>query len=322
MNKRLILIVATLICSFSSFAAEETKQPLDKIVAIVNDSVITNNELNEELALVKETLNKRQMSSPPENVLRKQVLEHMIDTNLELQMAKNAGIQVDSHDIDEAIDKIAQKNHLTIAQLRQAVEGQGLSWKSYRHNVKKEIIISELQQKVVGQIVITDQQVENYLSSNAGATASERNSAYHIEDILIPLSANPSSQEVKVAKTQAEKVLSKLKNGANFNEVAVAESGGENALEGGDLGYRQLPELPEAFAQHVVNMKPGELSSPIRLANGFHIIKLVDIRGGGAQNAPTKEQVKNYLYQRKYNEAIQNWLMQLRNSTYIKTYLE
>ncbi len=298
------------------------KQPLDKIVAIVNNSVITENELNLQVNLVKETLNRRNMPMPPESILRKQVLQHMIDTDLELQMAKNAGIEIDSHDVDSAIDNMAARNQISVAQLRQTMEQQGMSWKAYRRNVKKEMTISKLQEKVAGQIVVTDQQVDSYLASNAGAIASQQNSSYHLEDILIPLPADPSSQEVQAAENKALSVLNKLKDGANFNEVAVAESSGESALEGGDLGFRQLPELPEAFATRVVDMKAGDIAGPIRIANGFHIIKLVNIRGGVAGAAtPNKEQVRNFLYQRKYNEAIQTWMMQLRNSTYIQTFI-
>ena len=305
----------------SEVQESSTKQPLDRIVAIVNDSVITNNELNIQVDLVKETLTKRQMPIPPENVLRKQVLQHMIDNELEMQMAKNIGVEVDSHDVDVAIERIAQQNHVSVEEIHQAIEKEGLTWKAYRRNLKKELIVNQLQQKVVGPILVTDQEADNYLAANAEGLSGKMSESFHLEDIVIPLPADPTSQEVQAAEKRAYEVLTKLKNGANFNELAVAESSGNDALQGGDLGFRQLPELPEAFAKEVIHMQPGDLSDPIRTANGWHIIKLVDIRSGGNSAGPTKEQVKKLLYQRKFNEALENWMLKIRGSSYIQTFL-
>lgn len=297
------------------------RQPLDRIVAAVNDNVITSTELNTQVNSIQKTLEQRHTPLPPSDILRRQVLEHMINVEIELQMAKQAGIELDSHDVDEAIGHIAQQNHISIDTLRKNVEAEGLTWKNYRQQIKKEIIISKLQQKIVGQIVITDQQVDNYLASNMNSSgANMTNSAFHLEDIVVPLPGEPSSQEVASAEKRADAILTKLKKGANFNELAVAESSGTVALQGGDLGFRQLAELPEVFASQVVNMKPGELAGPIRTANGWHIIKLIAVEGGHANGGPSKDQVRNLLYQRKYNEAVENWLMRVRSSAYVKIY--
>lgn len=300
---------------------QNARQPLDHIIAVVNDNVITSTELNTQVNSIQKTLKQRHTPLPPKNILRRQVLEHMINVEIELQMAKQMGIELDSHDIDDAIGRIAQQNHISVDTLRQNVEAQGLTWKNYRQQIKKEMIISKLQQKAAGQILITDQQVNNFLTSNMGSSGAHMaNNAYHLEDIVIPLPAEPSSQEVLSTKKRADVVLAKLKKGANFNELAVAESSGKNALQGGDLGFRQLAELPEAFASQVVSMKPGELAGPIRTANGWHIIKLVAIEGSQANGVPSKDQVRNLLYQRKYNENIENWLMRIRNNAYVKIY--
>lgn len=305
----------------TSAQSHNTRQPLDHIVAVVNDNVITSTELNSQVNSIKKTLEQRHTPLPPDNILRRQVLEHMINVEIELQMAKQAGIELDSHDIDEAINRIAQQNHISIETLRHNLESQGLTWKNYRQQIKKEMIVSQLQQKVAGQIVITNQQVDNYLASNINSSgAPMTNNAFHLEDIVIPLPAEPSSQEVLSTEKRANAVLAKLKNGANFNELAVAESSGADALQGGDLGFRQLAELPEVFASQVVNMKPGQLAGPIRTANGWHIIKLIAVEGGHANGAPSKDQVRNLLYQRKYNENVENWLMRIRSSAYVKIY--
>ncbi len=343
MKKTSLLLVSLISCGFAlKCVAAETEQsssvtpakepvktvehsanvqPLDRIVAIVNESVITNNELDTQVNLVKATLTKRNMPIPPEKILRKQVLQHMIDTELEMQMAKNVGVDVDSHDVDAAIANIAKQNNISLEELHKVIAGQGLTWKEYRRSIKKEITVSELQHKVVGSILVTDQEVDNFLASNAGNLSGKMSDSFHLEDIVIPLPANPSSQEVQAAQQRAFSVLTRLKNGANFNQIAIEESSGTDALQGGDLGFRQLPELPEAFATAVVHMKPGDLSEPIRTANGWHIIKLVAIQGGNGGGAPDKEQVKRLLYQRKFNEALENWMQKIRGTSYIQTFL-
>jgi len=296
-------------------------QPIDRIVAIVNDSVITDNELNVHVNQIRLQIEKRQMQLPPENILRKQVLQHMIDTELQLQMAKQAGIEVDNHDVDEAIQKVAERNHVTLEQLQKTVQSEGgMSWKSYRNSIKKELMISRLEQKAAGQIIVTDQQVDDYLNSNSLRSAD----SFHVQDILIPLPSTPTSEQVQKGEAQAEHIIKQLKAGANFNQLALAESSGQDALQGGDLGFRKLAELPEAFAARVVAMKPGDIAGPIRTPNGLHVIKLVEVQGGSTGNKVNpnqKEQVRNLLYQRKFNEAIENWMQRLRSAAYIKIFL-
>lgn len=296
------------------------RQSLDSIVAIVNDNVITGNELDEQVAAIRVMISQRHMAMPPDDVLRKQVLERMINQELELQMAKKTGIVADSHDVDEAIDEIAARNHVSVDDIRKTVEADGMTWREYRRKVKKEVTINQLLQKAVGQIVVTDQQVDDYLKSNTASFGDQMGNSFHLEDILIPLSVNPTSEEVQAAKDRANAVMAKVKGGADFNTIAASESGGQNALQGGDLGFRRLPELPEAFAAEVIKMSPGDLAGPIRTSNGWHIIKLVDIQGGPAAS-PNKDQVRNFLYQRKYNEAVENWVRRIRNSAYVKIML-
>lgn len=287
----------TLIGLFSSASFADTSasvQKLDKIIAIVNNGVITQNELNQQLAMIKHQATQNKVKLPPSNVLRKQVLQHLIDVDMQLQMAKRAGIQISSQEVDDAIKKIADRSHITIAQLRQKVEAGGLSYKQYRSNISKEITIARLQQEAVGKdIMINDQQVSNYLSTIKNQSKS--NLEYHVKNILIPLPDAPTPTQVEQAKRQATDLVKKLRAGADFSMQAMAESSGQSALEGGDLGWRHMAALPDVFASSVAALKKGQISNPIRTPNGFHIIKLVGVRGSSNTDAITLYHVRHIL---------------------------
>lgn len=259
---------------FSSVAFAENIEPLDKVVALVNDNVITESELNAQVDVLKKQISAKKMALPEEKVLRKQVLQHLIDVDLQLQLAKNNGITVDSIELDEAIKKIAETNKLSLSQLRGEVVRQGISWEEYRQNIRKEMIISRLQQKAVGKdVVVSKEQVEDYLKTARQAKKSQQ--TFHVQNIVIPLPEEPTTQQLKRAKSKAEELLAKIKKGEDFSRLAMEESSGEFALEGGDLGERHLAELPEVFAREVEKMKPSQVAGPVRTGNGYQLIKLI-----------------------------------------------
>ncbi len=290
MFKRLALVCVL----FSGIGLAEGKQLLDKVVAIVNDGVITSSELDKQVELSRKQIQAQKMQMPQESVLRKQVLQHLIDVDLQLQMAKQNGITIDSSELNSAIERIATMNNITLAQLRDEITKQGISWKEYRDNIRKEMLISRLQQKAVGKdISITNEQVEQYLK-----TASKADNAqltYHLQNIVIPLNEEPTTEQLKKAKANAENLLAKIKKGEDFSRLAIEESSGEVALEGGDLGERHLAELPEIFAKEVIKMKVGQVVGPLRTGNGFQLIKLVAIGGENQQHIITQTHVRHIL---------------------------
>ena len=275
-------------------------QPLDKVVAVVNDNVITESELATQTEQLKQQLMAKNMQLPPEAVLRKQVLQHLIDVDLQLQLAKMSSIVIDNTELDEAIAKIATDNKLTLTQLREAVSKQGLSWETYRENIHKEMLIGRLQQRAVGKdIVISPQQVDDYLSTSPESEKAKQ--LFHVQNIVIPLPEEPTAAQVKQALAKADSLLSKIKHGQDFSDLAVAESSGEFALEGGDLGERHLAELPEIFAKVVIDMKAGEVSKPIRTGNGYQLIKLVAINENKERHEITKTHVRHILLKQATN---------------------
>lgn len=284
-----------LICILSStIGLAQAKQLLDKVVAVVNNGVITASELNAQVELSKKQILAQKMQLPADSVLRKQVLQHLIDVDLQLQMAKQNNISVDSTELNQAIERIAAGNHLNLTQLREEITKQGMSWQEYRRNIRKEMIISRLQQKAVGKEVnVTNEQVEHYLKTDEHVDSSAF--TYHLQHIVVPLKEEPTTAQIKKARATAERLLAKIKKGEDFSLLAISESSDEVALEGGDLGMRHLAELPELFAKEVVHMKAGQVLGPIRAGNGFQLIKLIAIGGDNQKHIITQTHVRHIL---------------------------
>jgi peptidyl-prolyl cis-trans isomerase SurA len=284
----------------SYFVQGAHAQPLDKVVAVVNDNVITESELNAQIAILKQQLLAKQMQLPPEATLRKQVLQHLIDEDLQLQLAKNNGITVDSTDLDSAIAKIASENHLSLTQLREELSKQGLGWDAYRETIRKEMLINRIQQRSVGkEIVVSSQQVSDYLKTARHNEKTQQ--LFHLENLVIPLPEAPTTEQVSQAHEKARLLLSKIKPDQTFNQLAIAESTREFPLEGGDLGERHLAEMPEIFAEKVIDMQVGDVAGPIRTGNGFQLLKLVSINENQQRHEVQKTHVRHILLKQDAN---------------------
>ncbi len=278
----------------------ESAQPLDKVVAVVNDDVITASELATQIDILRQQLVAKNMQLPPEAVLRKQVLQHLIDVDLQLQLAKNNNITIDSTELDESIAKIAADNHLSLTQLREELGKQGLSWEDYRDNVRKEMLLTRIQQRSVGKdVVVSSQQVNDYLKTSHNNEKTQQ--LFHVANIVIPLPEAPTTGQLNKAREKARMLLTKIKQGGDFSQMAIAESSGEYALEGGDLGDRHLAELPEVFANEVMAMKVGDVAGPIRTGNGFQLIKLISINENKDHHEVTKTHVRHILLKQDAN---------------------
>lgn len=289
-----------------------TAQPLDKVVAIVNDGVITSTELDAQVELLKKQLLAKNMQLPSEMELRKQVLQHLIDVDLQLQLAKQNEITVDSTDLNDAIAKIASTNKLSLTQLREELSKQGLSWDAFRENIRKEILISRVQQKAVGRdFVVTAEQVEAYVKTAPPENSPEQ--IFHLQNIVIPLPEEPTTEQLNKARNKANDLLAKIKHGVDFGRLAIAESSGEFALEGGDLGERHLAELPDIFAKQVLSMRVGQVVGPIRTGNGFQLIKLIAVGGSEQRHIVTKTHVRHILVKQDANMTADEAIKQANN---------
>lgn len=252
---------------------------LDHVLAVVNDDVITQSELNAEIATISAQLRQQNTALPPADMLNKQVLERLILKRLQLQLAASTGVRVDDDALNRAISTIAQQNKLSLAEFRAVLEKDGFSFPVFRERIREEIIINRLRQRQVdSRVTVTEQEVDNFIS-NRQRQSTESAEEYHVAQILIALPEAASPEQIDKARQKAAEVLKKLRAGADFSETAVAVSDDQQALQGGDLGWRTASQLPTLFADLTIKMRTGEISEPLRSPSGFHIIKLIEKRG-------------------------------------------
>lgn len=279
-----------------SLADTTSPQPehLNQVVAIVNSEIISNQELDKQEALIRFNLANGKATLPPETEFRMQVLQNLINQALEVQMAEKVGVSAESLNVSDAIERIAKNNKMTVDELKKKLAASGVDFNYYQQQIKQQMLVGQLaQQEVGGRIRITDQNVENILNSEA--YAAQNQGQYHLQDILIALPDVPSSEEVQAALNKANTIMEQLKKGKDFQQIAIGQSNGQEALKGGDLDWRSLQELPQIFSEPVQSMKVGDYYGPIRTANGFHIIKLLEKKGGETQHFSTQTNVRHIL---------------------------
>lgn len=266
---------------------------LDRIVAVVEDGVIMESELAERVAEVARNFAQDNQRLPPENVMRTQVLERMILEKLQLMQAERAGIRVDDTSLNEALAGIARQNNLSLEQFAEEIRKESYSWARFREEIRADMIINQLRQRRVSQrIRVTDLEVDRFLDSELGKQLFEEE--YRLGHILISLADGASTEEVQRARAEADAIIKAVRSGESFRDLAVAQSDGQFALEGGDLGWRPAAQLPTLFSSEVVNLDAGEVAGPLRSGAGFHILKLIE-RRGGAQKFVEQRQVRHIL---------------------------
>jgi len=254
---------------------------IDRIIAVVNDEVITRNDLNRRLKAAEEQLRRQNTPPPARPVFERQLLERMIADRALLHFAKENGLRVDDVELDRAMSRIAEDNKLSLAQLRMAVENDGVSFTEFREEIRKQIIVSRLREREVDdKIVITESEIDNMLANpqQQAAGADE----FNVSHILVRLPENARPDQIQERLERAEQALTQLKSGADFRQVAATFSESPDALQGGSMGWRDGDRLPTMFFDTLRNMKSGELSGILRSPNGFHILKLNDRKGGQA----------------------------------------
>jgi peptidyl-prolyl cis-trans isomerase SurA len=254
--------------------AAAANQPLDRIVAVVNDDVILQSELNDAVLSVQQQYAGHTEQLPPMNVLQQQVLNRLVLMRLQIQKAQDQGIHVSDADVDQAIQGVAEQNKLSPEQLRAEVERSGASFASFREQLADQITVQRLHQSVVQDSVsVTDSEIDNLLSS-----PTYKAGEVHLAHIQISIPGGADAAAIQAAAAKAEQTLAAIKGGMDFNAAAIRYSDAPDALEGGDLGWRRLDEIPPAFADTIASMKPGDVSPALRGPTGFHILKLVDQR--------------------------------------------
>ncbi len=277
-----------------------TAEVLGKIAAVVEDDVILEQELNQEVSTIEQRIQASKTQMPPESILRKQVLEKMIIDRLQRQLAEKAGITVTEEMLNNSAADIAQRNNMTLEQFRAELEHQGMTYKGFLDNMRNEIIINQLRSREIGgRIKVTDREVDHYLETQG--KVGEEAAQYHLGHILIAVKEAASASEIQKAQSKADNLVKKLRAGQDFSQAAMSESEDDNALKGGDLGWRTANDIPTLFADKVSQMRAGEVADAVRSPSGFHIIKMLEIKGFD-NHIITKTKVRHILI--KTNELI------------------
>lgn len=267
---------------------------VDRIVAVVNNDVITETELDARLAETRRSLANQQIRLPPDDVLRRQLLERMIIERVQVQLASQTGIRVTDQDVEQALQTIAARNKITVDELYRTVTREGLNRAAYREQVRNQILIQQLvDREITSRVSVTESEVANFLEGEQQRTRADEE--FNIAHIYIAVPETAATEQVRQAKARADQVLRELREGGDFGQAAVSYSQGPDALKGGAIGWRNSGQLPELFVAALERMRPGEVSEVLRGPNGFHILKLNDRRGKEGAEAITQTHVRHIL---------------------------
>lgn len=275
-------------------AARAEPQSIDRIIAVVNDGVVLQSELDRALSLSTAQLRERGIPPPREDVLRTQVLERLVTSRLQTQKAAEAGIRIDDRELNEVLTSIAAQNGLSLAAFADAVRRDGMDFLTVREQVRDEVLVARVKQKEVdSRVVITDQDVDLFLAGRGSVDDTE----YRLSHILVALPEAASGEQREAARSKANGLLERLKKGEDFAQIAAAESDGQQALQGGDLDWRKGSSLPTLFSAVVPRLKQDEISEVLESAGGFHLIKLTGKRGGGESQTVVETRARHILLQ-------------------------
>jgi peptidyl-prolyl cis-trans isomerase SurA len=295
-------------------ATAQQLKPLDHIVAVVNEGAIMYSELESRVARARDQLSQRGVTPPSNAALEQQVLDRMIVEEIQLQMARDANLSVDDTELNRTVRGIAENNGMSLEQFADTLEADGLTLAAVREDVRRELLMRQLQQRrVASRVTVSEREVDRYLEQQGG----NDDVRYRLSHIMVALPQSPSQAQIDDARAKIEDLHRQLENGADFASLAAAESDGGQALDGGDLGWRAAAEIPSIFTDAVPSLDVGEVSAPIRSPSGFHLVKLADREGGQGRNLTQRDQVRQTLFQRKANDEMEVWLQEIRAGAYI-----
>ena len=288
----LLLAAAALTQTAPAIAADVAK--IDRIVAVVDQGVITENELQDRVRIVSDQLAKQGTKLPPADVLKKQILERLVIDRLQLQFAAETGLRVDDSQLDKTIGRIAEQNKLDVPQFQEALRSQGISFSKFREDMRNEIILARLREREIdNRINVSEAEIDNYLLTQS--SRQDVQDEFELGHILIRAPEEGSPEELQKLKAKAEQALKELQGGADFAQVSAAYSDAPNALEGGDLGWKKTGQLPTLFVDALKPLKKGQLTAILRSPNGFHILKLNDRRGASSPMVIEQTHVRHIL---------------------------
>jgi peptidyl-prolyl cis-trans isomerase SurA len=298
------LTAACLLLIAATVQAQQSKPRsivvVDRIVAVVNDEVITERELAARVDFALRQLAQQGTQPPARQVLERQLLERTINDRVQMQHARDTGTRVDDAELDRAMLKIAEQNKMTVAELRTVLAKDNVPYDKFREDIRSEITLSRLREREVAQkIVVTESEVDNFIQSQMAQPGRDE---FNVSHILVSVPEKATPEQIQERRVRAEQALAQIKGGADFRQVAAAVSDGPEALQGGLLGWRESSRLPALFLDALRPMQAGQLSELLRSSNGFHILRLNERRGGAAPVVVQQTRARHILI--KTNELV------------------
>jgi len=294
---RACVIAALVITPVTSFAElSQTGEFLDGVAAIVNEGVVLKSQVRDQMAVIIERASKANppLKLPPPDILREQLLEQLILSEIQLQRAERIGIQVSDQMLNQSIGRIAESNGVTFEDMPGLLAKDGVSYATFRRELRDQITLEQLRQIDVGRrIQVSPREIEQCIADLEGSVAID--SDYHLSHILISLPESATAAQVTDAQAKAEDVYDQLQNGANFGEMAVRYSDAQTALEGGSLGWKKGDQLPTLYTDVVAAMQTGDISEPFRGASSFHIVKVNEMRSADQRSEIDQVKVRHIL---------------------------
>ncbi len=267
---------------------------LDRIVAVVNKEVITQFELTDRIDRVQKELQRRGTSGVDRKEIEHQVLERLVVEKVQLQYARETGMRVDDLELDRTVNRVAENNKLSLTEFRRRLEGDSIPFDRFREDLRNEILLSRLRDReVTSKLTVSEGEIENLLAEQSDKA--ESGTEYNLAHVLVRVPEQATSAQVEARRTRAEEVVKRLKEGADFAQLAATYSDAPDALQGGAIGWRNQQRLPELFVEALAGLKPGDLSRVFRSPAGFHVIKLLDARGAGAPQMVEQAHVRHIL---------------------------
>jgi len=283
-----------------SAAEKKSIEKMDRIIAVVDQSVITEREMLNRMESVKAQMIKKGVDVPPDDVLQKQILERLIVDSLQLQLAAQTGIKVEDAQLDKTIERIAEQNNLTLPAFKKALEEDGTQFYKFREDIRNDIILARLRERDVdNKVNISEAEIDNYLTTQEKEGDLDE---FNISQILIRLPEDSAPEDIQKARARTEQITKALAEGMSFEKVSANFSDAPNALDGGGLGWRSGQQMPAQFLELVKTLQPGGVSRPIRSGTGVHILKLNDRRAGASTLIVEQTHVRHILL--KPNEVL------------------
>jgi peptidyl-prolyl cis-trans isomerase SurA len=304
MFKPIIVLLISLFLFSSALMADQSKKgeivKMDRIVAIVDQVVITEKELADRIKTVTAQLEKQGTELPPPAILEKQILERMITDRLQLQLASQTGLRIDDNQLDKTIERIAGQNKMDIPTFKKALLEDGIQYRKFREDIRNEITLARLREREVdNRINITESEIDSFIAMQSASNSTDE---FEISHILIRAGEDTAPEDLKKLRVKAEDALAQLQLGKDFAKISASFSDAPNALEGGSLGWKNGSQIPALFLEALKPLKAGELSSILRSPNGFHILKVTNRRGGSSPLVVGQTHVRHILI--KFSEVV------------------